>query len=60
MSNPGSTAFDKRDNRFAVEKWVNSQPTCPSRKEVQEQFPDVQHRVIKAVLQSRKDREAKG
>lgn len=47
-----------RDHKFAVEKWVNAQPSMPSRKEVVAQFPDAPHRVIKSVLQSRKDREA--
>lgn len=47
-----------RDHKFAVEKWVNAQPSLPSRKEAVAQFPDTPHRVIKSVLQSRKDREA--
>jgi hypothetical protein len=47
-----------RDHKFAVEKWVNAQPTLPSRKDVVAQFPNTPHRIIKSVLQSRKDREA--
>ncbi len=47
-----------RDHKFAIEKWVNAQPSLPSRKEVQDKFPEAPHRIIKSVLQSRKDREA--
>lgn len=49
--------YEFRDHKFAVEAWVNTQPTLPSRKEVQDKFPNAPHRVIKAALQSRKDRE---
>ncbi len=43
-----------------IEEWVNSQPECPSRKEVQKQFPEIHQKYIKAALQSRSDREKKG
>lgn len=46
-----------RDHKFAVEKWVNAQPALPSRKETVARFPEAPQRVVKAALQSRKDRE---
>ena len=46
-----------RDWRKQVEKWVDAQPTCPSRKQGQKQFPDVPQKVVRAAVQSRKDRE---
>jgi hypothetical protein len=49
--------YEVRDHKFAVEAWVNAQPALPSRKEAVAQFPDAPQRVIKAALQSRKDRE---
>lgn len=51
--------YEVRDYKNAVEAWVNAQPSLPSRKEVAANFPDAPHRVIKSVLQSRKDREAR-
>ena len=46
-----------RDHKFAVEAWVNAQPALPSRKDAQARFPEAPQRVVKAALQSRKDRE---
>ena len=46
-----------RDQRKRVEKWVNAQPECPSRKEVKREFPDVDQKHIRAAVQSRKDRD---
>jgi hypothetical protein len=46
-----------RDVKFEVEKWVNSRPSVPSRKEVFEKFPHAPQKIVKALLQSRKDRE---
>lgn len=48
---------DSRDNRFAVERWVNAQPQCPNRKQVVAEFPNVPQRIIRAAIQSREDRE---
>lgn len=50
---------DVRDQRFAVEKWVDAQPECPTRKEVVAKFPRAPQRVIRAAIQSREDRERK-
>jgi len=50
--------YEVRDHKFAVEAWINAQPALPSRKEVQDKFPDAPQRVVKAALQSRKDRES--
>jgi len=52
--------YEVRDQKFAVEKWVESQPTCPTRKEAAAQFPDAPQRVVKAAVQSREDRERRG
>lgn len=49
--------YEVRDHKFAVEKWVESQPQCPTRKETVAQFPDAPQRVVKAAIQSREDRE---
>jgi len=46
-----------RDVKFQVEKWINSQASLPSRKEVFEKFPSAPQKIVKALLQSRKDRE---
>jgi len=46
-----------RDQRIAVERWVESQPKCPSRKQAVEAFPTAPQRLIKAAIQSREDRE---
>jgi hypothetical protein len=52
--------YEVRDQKFAVEKWVESQPQCPTRREAAAQFPDAPQRVIKAAIQSREDRERSG
>jgi len=51
--------YESRDQRARVEEWINAQPTCPSRKQTQRQFPDVLQKHIRAALQSRKDRDKK-
>jgi hypothetical protein len=40
-----------------IEEWVNSQTECPSRKDVQKQFPEIHQKYVKAAIQSRLDRE---
>jgi len=49
--------YGVRDWRKRVEKWVDAQPTCPSRKDTQKRFPDVPKKLVRAAVQSRKDRE---
>jgi len=49
--------YESRDQRLAVAKWVDAQPSCPTRKQAKRQFPDVDQRHIRSALQSRKDRE---
>jgi Lon protease-like protein len=46
-----------REQRFAVERWVNAQPQCPTRKQAVAQFPDAPQRIVRAAVQSRMDRE---
>jgi hypothetical protein len=48
---------DTRKKRVQVEKWINEQEVCPSRKQVAERFPDAPQRIVRALLQARKDRE---
>lgn len=50
--------YDLRDHKARVEEWVESQPELPDRKEAQRLFPDAPMRIIRAAIQSRKDREA--
>ena len=49
--------FVVRELKKQVEAWVDAQPTCPSRKQAQKQFPKAPQKLIRAVIQSRKDRE---
>ncbi len=49
---------DLREHKFAIEKWVDEQPELPSRKEAQRLFPQVPVKLIRAAIQSRRDREA--
>jgi hypothetical protein len=49
--------YEVRDQKFAVEKWVEAQPKCPSRKDAMTKFPEAPQRVVKAAVQSREDRE---
>ena len=49
--------YESRDQRLAVAKWVDAQPSCPTRKQIKRQFPDVDQRHIRSALQSRQDRE---
>lgn len=51
--------YESRDQRAQVEAWINAQPTCPTRKQTQRQFPDVLQKHVRAALQSRKDRDKK-
>lgn len=50
--------FDSRSQRNLVKEWVDAQPVCPSRKETQNHFPAIPQKHIRALVQSRKDREA--
>lgn len=52
--------FNERNRRAAVEQWVNNQDTCPNRKQVIQAFPNVPQKIIRAVIQSRKDKDRKG
>jgi hypothetical protein len=45
-----------RYQRQRVEQWIDEQPELPTRKETQRQFPDAPQRVIRAALQSSKDK----
>lgn len=49
---------DLRDHKFMVEKWIAEHPELPCRKEAQRLFPKVPTRLIRAAIQSRRDREA--
>ena len=49
--------LEVREQRFAVERWVNAQPQCPTRKQAVAQFPDAPQRIVRAAVQSRMDRE---
>ena len=51
--------YEVRDQKNAVAAWVEAQPKCPTRKEVIAKFPEAPQRIIRAVLQSREDRERK-
>ncbi len=46
-----------RDHKIQVEEWVDKQKEIPDRKEVQKLFPEAPVRLIRAAIQSRKDRE---
>lgn len=47
-----------RDHKFMIERWVEEQPELPDRKEAQRLFPQAPVRLIRAAIQSRRDREA--
>ena len=49
--------YDSRKQRKQVEAWINAQPECPTRKQVKQQFPQVDQKHIRSALQSRQDRE---
>lgn len=49
--------FRKRELRKRIEAWVDDQPTCPSREQTQKKFPGVPKKIVRAAVQSRKDRE---
>ncbi len=49
--------FDARNQREAIARWVDAQPVCPTRKQVKAAFPDAPLKVIRSLVQSRKDRE---
>jgi hypothetical protein len=49
--------YDSRRQRQQVEAWVNAQEECPGRKQVKQQFPNVDQKHIRSAIQSRKDRE---
>ena len=42
--------------RIAIEKWMAQQPTVPTRKRLQAEWPDAPMKVIRAVLQSTRDK----
>jgi len=50
--------YELREHKSQVEDWVESQPEVPDRREVQKLFPGAPVRLIRAAIQSRKDREA--
>jgi hypothetical protein len=52
--------YDERSQRAQVEQWVNGQVACPSRKQTVKAFPEVPQRIIRAAIQSRKDKDRKG
>ena len=52
--------FDERKRKAAVERWVSKQDLCPSRKQAVATFPEVPQRIIRAVIQSRKDKDREG
>ena len=49
--------YEERRNKEIIERWVNAQEECPSRKEAAAHFPNFPQRLIRSILQSRKDRE---
>ena len=49
--------FESRTLRLVVKKWVDTQEVCPTRKQTIKHFPNVPQRVIRALLQARKDRD---
>lgn len=49
--------YESRSQRQAVDRWVNAQDKCPTRKQAKREFPDVDQKHIRAAIQSRKDRE---
>jgi len=51
--------YELREHKSQVEEWVESQPEVPDRREAQKLFPGAPVRLIRAAIQSRKDREAK-
>lgn len=53
-----AAVFDLREHKFMIEKWVAEQPELPDRKEAQRLFPQVPIKVIRAAIQSRRDRES--
>jgi len=48
--------FDNRKAQEKVTRWAKAQPSLPSRKETQKQFPDLPHKIIRSALQSLRDR----
>lgn len=51
---------DTRRLKAQAEKWINEQEECPSRKQVAAHFPHVPQRIVRSLLQARKDRELRG
>lgn len=47
---------DEKRWRIAIEKWIAQQPTVPSRKQLQATWPNAPMKVIRAVLQSTRDK----
>ena len=48
----------ERKLKSVVERWVNEQDPCPSRKQTVRHFPNIPQRIIRSALQARKDRES--
>lgn len=46
-----------REWRIKIENLVEKREVCPSKKEVIEKFPKAPHQLIRACVQSRRDRE---
>lgn len=57
LSLGGHAVFEARDRKFEVEKWVNQQAVCPTRKQTVKVFPDVPVKAIRSALQAREDRD---
>ena len=47
---------DEKRWRIAIEKWMAQQTTVPSRKQLQAMWPNAPAKVIRAVLQSTRDK----
>jgi hypothetical protein len=49
--------FEARTLKLVIEKWVNAQDQCPTRKQTVKHFPKAPQRVIRALVQARKARD---
>lgn len=50
---------DTRRIKLVVEKWINEQEVCPSRKQAAAHFPNAPQRIVRSLVQARMDREKK-
>jgi len=55
-----SVVFDVSRFRAAIERWIDEQPEFPSRKQTQARFPKAPAKLIRAALQSCRDRQSAG